>query len=381
MVRTVIQYTDSTGWGGAEQAMLHLLGGLDRARWQPLLVHHGAPGLAPLIDGARQLGVEQWMVPPMRGGQGLAHMAGFARRLRAAQPAVFHAHLTWPLGCKQALVAAIGAQVPAIIATEHLFVPVPWRRSRLVERVVALGVHRYIAVSHDLAQQLQTTFEFPPRKLAVVHNGIMLDHFDQPRDDGLRASLLAGRERPIVLAAARLDPQKGQQYLLEAATHVPDALFVLAGDGPDRRVLEAQARALGVADRVVFLGQRHDIPALLASCDLFVLPSLFEGLPLGVLEAMAAGVPIVASDVGGVGEAVTNNTSGLLVPPCDPAALADAVTTLLHDQALAQRLAIAARMRVRTEFEVDTMVRRVTGIYDEVLGAQNAKRKAQSVQL
>jgi glycosyltransferase involved in cell wall biosynthesis len=142
---------------------------------------------------------------------------------------------------------------------------------------------------------------------------------------------------------------------------------VLAGDGPLRADLEAEARDLGVAGRCVFLGQRADVPALLAAADLFVLPSLYEGLPVSVLEAMAAQRPIVATAIGGTDEAVTNEVTGLLVPPRDAAALASAIRRMRADPALARRLASGGRERVEREFSSDVTARHVMLIYDEIM--------------
>jgi glycosyltransferase involved in cell wall biosynthesis len=155
--------------------------------------------------------------------------------------------------------------------------------------------------------------------------------------------------------------------LLEAAALVPHAIFVLAGDGPERPALEAQARSLGIEGRVRFLGHRTDIPQLLAVSDLFVLPSLYEGLPLSVLEAMAAGKPVIATQIGGTSEVVTDGETGLLVKPRDSNALAAAIQRLLTDQDLANRLARSALDRVRHEFSSDVMVRRVSRIYQDLL--------------
>jgi glycosyltransferase involved in cell wall biosynthesis len=171
----------------------------------------------------------------------------------------------------------------------------------------------------------------------------------------------------VVLTVARLDEQKGHCYLLEAAAQVPEAQFVLAGDGPLRASLEAQARSLGVEDRVKFLGYRSDIADLLADCDVFVLPSLYEGLPLSILEAMSAGKPVIATHIGGTDEAVIAGETGLLVPPADSAALAAAIRSLLTDRPLAQRLATAGRARVAQEFSAAKMVQQVIAVYDELL--------------
>jgi len=364
---TVIYFTDSAAYGGAEQAMLTLMAGLDRKHWHPVLAHHPEPGLEHLSRLAQGLGVELWVVPRMGGRYAVIRMVRFAQALRIRQPAVFHAHLNWPLACRYGLVAAALARIPAVVATVHLFSDVPWRRSVYVQRLLSTRIDRYVAVSDDMARRLRATFRLPARGVPVVRNGICLARYHRPPNNGLRDVWWGGKEEPIILTAARLDLQKGHSYLLQAAVLVPKARFVLAGDGPLRGMLEAQAAALGVADRIVFLGQRDDVPALLASCDLFVLPSLFEGLPLSILEAMAAGKPIIATMIGGTNEAIRHGENGILVPPADPVALAAAIRTLLADPALARRMAVAGEFRARKEFDASVMVERVTGIYNELL--------------
>ena len=206
----------------------------------------------------------------------------------------------------------------------------------------------------------------PAGRLTVVRNAIRVPPRAQPADPLPRAALIRGRPDYVVLTAARLHPQKGHAYLLAAAAQVPDATFVLAGGGPLRAELEAQARELGVADRVLFLGERADIPELLAASDLVVLPSLFEGLPVSVLEAMAAERPVVATAIGGTDEAVTHERSGLLVPPRNPEALASAIRRLRSDPDLARRLAKAGRERVEREFSSAVTAGQVMEIYDQV---------------
>jgi glycosyltransferase involved in cell wall biosynthesis len=168
-----------------------------------------------------------------------------------------------------------------------------------------------------------------------------------------------------------LAEQKGLCYLLKAAVLVPEAIFVLAGEGPGRASLEAQVRELGLNKRVLFLGYRQDVPDLLACCDLFVLPSLFEGLPLSILEAMAANKPVVASAVGGNDEAIVHGETGLLVPPANPTALAAAIQTVLSNSDLSRRLAAAGKARVHEHFSAEAMVRQVAHIYEEVLSTHD----------
>lgn len=355
----VMYFTDSLLFGGTEQMLLTLMQGLDRSRWKPLLAHYPSRQLEPLLARAQSTGIETIAVPPLRGREGLRHLPDFVRLLRSKAPAVFHAHLTMPLACKFGLFGAALARVSAVIATEHLFVNIPYRHSRWVERLVAPGVHRYIAVSYQIANELRRALPFMSPKLRVVHNGIPIEQFAAARGET--------RQSRVVLTVARLTQQKGIQYLLRAAAQIPDADFWIAGDGPDCESLQADAAELGVANRVKFLGYSQDVTPLLRRAELFVLPSLFEGLPVSVLEAMAAGVPVIATDVGGTREEIQSGQTGILVPPADPDALAAAISGLLRDPDLALRMAAQAQIRVRQEFSVETMVARTTEIYDTVL--------------
>jgi len=338
------------------------------------LIYHPAPGLEPMLARAESLEVTLWPVPCMPDGwDGATRVPQFVRQLREMQPAVFHAHLTWPLACKFGLMSAILARVPVIIATVHLFVEFHLDASiYLQQHLLAASLGRYLPVSNNLAQRLRETLHVPTRKLQVIHNGILMEPYNNntPVDAGLRASLKGNSTRPIILTVARLDEQKGHRYLLEAAVFVPEAQFVLVGEGPARLALEEQALSLGLGDHILFLGYRSDIPELLACCDLFVLPSLYEGLPLSVLEAMAAAKPVIASAIGGTDEAVIHGETGLLVPPADSVALANAIRIVLDEPALAQRLALNGRARVQREFSAGQMVQRVTQVYDELLSGR-----------
>jgi glycosyltransferase involved in cell wall biosynthesis len=376
---TVVHFSDSNGFGGAEQVMLQLLGGLDRARWRPVLLHHAEPGLARLVAAARALGVECRVVPRLSRRQHLGRgLREFVRILRSERPAVFHAHLPAPLTGKYGLLGAAISRVPAVVATAHLLDdgPADWRE-RVNQRMLTACVDRYLAVSDGVARRMRARSGVPERKLRVIRNGVAVDHFRRPPDPRLRVALTGDRDRRIVLTIARLDAQKGHVHLLAAAAELPDVLFLLAGDGAERPRLEAEARALGVADRVRFLGHREDVPELLALCDLFVLPSLYEGLPLSVLEAMAAGRPVVATAVGGTDEAVLHGETGLLVPAGAASALGDAIRALLADPERAARMGEAGGSRACREFSVTRMIAQVTGVYEELLD-RHARRRVRA---
>jgi len=212
----------------------------------------------------------------------------------------------------------------------------------------------------------------------VIHNGLDLSLYRKPADGALRESLEVG-PGPVALAIANLIPYKGHTFLLKAWKSVlsasPMATLLLAGEGPARSALEAEARDLGVADRVRFLGVRRDIPALLAVSDVLVHPSLEEGFCNALLEAMAAGKPVVATDVGGNAEAVTNGTTGWLVPARDANALAGAIRRIFEDPGLGVALGAAGRRVAETRFTRDAMVRQYESLYMDLLKRKRGEQE------
>lgn len=380
MRHTVAFYTDSQGFGGAEQALWNLIVGVDWRYWRPVLLYHPNPGIAPFVEGVRGVGVELVALPAMpEGTTGARRVPGAIGALRALRPDVFHANLTWSMSCKYGLLAAMLAAVPVIIANHHLYVDQRWSRSRVAQqRFLALRVDRYVATSREVARQLHRQFRIPDRKLSVVHAGVAIERFAaRPPDSDLRSYLTGGRSHPIVLTVARLEKQKGIEYLLEAATMVPEMVVIVAGDGPERSALQDRCRALHLDGRVRFLGHYDDIPALLACADLVVLPSLYEGLGLSLIEAMAAGRPVIGSAIGGIDEVIVDGETGLLVPPADPRALAGAIHRVLSDGSLAARFAAAGRERARREFSAEGMVCRLMQIYTELIAGRSNARAAQ----
>ena len=365
--RTVIHFSDSAVFGGTERALLQLLAGLDRARWRPMLFHAASPGARQLVDDASALGVPTRAVTaaerPLRG---VASLPGLAQAIRREQPAVFHAHQTWSLSCRFGIVAAALARVPARVASAQLFIEMPRLLGIDVQHaLLSRCLHRHVAVSRFVAGRLHDRFGVPEKRIVVIPNAV------EPRapvnaDARLRIEVAGNAQAPLALTVARLDAQKGIAHLVEAASMVPDVVFAIAGDGPDRAALEARASALGLDSRVRFLGHRRDVPALLAIADLFVLPSLYEGLPLSVLEAMAAGVPVVATAIGGTDELVSNAT-GTLVPPADPRALAEGIRALLADRDAAALRAATACDLVLTTHSADAMVASMSALYQSLL--------------
>ncbi|WP_437539288.1 glycosyltransferase [Sorangium sp. So ce726] len=231
-----------------------------------------------------------------------------------------------------------------------------------------------VAVSHDLRRILvdDVKVRAPVR---VIHNGIDGTRFARARESGagarIRAELGIG-EREFVFGCAVVHiEQKGLRYLLEAAPEVlrraPEARFVIAGDGPLRPELEQRARDAGLGDRVIFPGYRSDVPELVSAFDTYVLPSLWEGLPLALLEALALGKPIVASRVGGVPEIIEHGVDGFLVPSKDPGALVEHLTRVALDGELRERARARGPAKFTEQFSLEAMVDAHVRLFDELI--------------
>ncbi|MGN6202714.1 MAG: glycosyltransferase [Solirubrobacterales bacterium] len=368
MARSTFFYTDSRVLGGAENAMLMLLEALDREAWQPTLLLEDAAGVEPIRERAEGAGVPVRTIAPLPLGlAGARRVPELRRLLRRERPDVFHAHMSSPVAAKWGLTAAVLAGVRAVLGTVQVISTyVPDRSTRLQLRLLAGRVDRYLAVSREIATGLVDDWGWPAGKIEVVHNAVEVERFGGEAAPRLREELDASG-RPLVLTSARLSEQKGLPVLLEAAAEVPEAVFALAGEGPERARLEGLAEQLGVSKRVRFLGRREDVPELLAACDVFALPSLYEGTSLAVMEAMAARRAVVSSAIGGTEELIEDGRSGLLVPPGDHRALAAALRRLLDDPELRGQLGSQARQRVEQNFTRAGMAARVSSVYEELL--------------
>lgn len=214
----------------------------------------------------------------------------------------------------------------------------------------------------------------PRGKLVVLPLGVDLGRFSPNGDSSvrgrMRASLQISENAPLVGTVSRAEPVKGLRYLVEAAARVlavrPDVRWLIVGGGSQMLQLQGLAKSLGIVDRIIFEGIREDIPDLLQAMDIFVLPSLSEGFPLAAMEAMASGRPVVCSQVGGLAELVSHEETGLLVPPADPACLAEAVLRLLADPAFGRRLADRARVKV-TQYDDRAISEQLFNIYEAMV--------------
>jgi glycosyltransferase involved in cell wall biosynthesis len=355
----VVLAIESSGPGGAERMVLSLAEALRRAGDESIIATLKPGWMTQRADSA---GIPVW-IEPQRPGLDPGWVIRFARRLSREHIDVLHTHEFGMNSYGSA--AALLARKRAISTIHGRHWVVDRLRRRVAYRLLrGLGVP-IVAVSRDLAGFLAPHLGRP---LEVVHNGIPIQpalstQEREARRAALRSGLGVPPGSPLLIAVGNLYPVKDHATLLRALSLLPAPWLAIAGRGGEEENLRRLARELGIAERVHLLGLRDDIPSLLAAGDVFVQPSRSEGLPLAVLEAMAQRIPIVATDVGGVGEAVRDGETGVLVRPGDPPGLAAAVGRILDSPDRGAALAAAANARVRQEFSVDHMLRRYRELY------------------
>jgi glycosyltransferase involved in cell wall biosynthesis len=348
-------------WRGGEQQLLWLAAGLRDLGDEPEVV--AQPG-SPCADRIRAAGLVVHEVP-MGGEWDLAAVIALRRLFRERRPAVVHAHTSHAhtLGG----LACIGKGLPPLAVSRRVDFSI-YRNFLRLSRLKYLHLgDRYVAVSAAIRDVLVKD-GIPADRIEVVHDGVDLERLERAARRDLRVELGLPPGTPLVGDVAAFGWHKAQEFLVEAMpaliAKVPAAHLVLIGEGECRPKVEEVARRLGLlGTRVRFLGFRDDVPEVLASLDCFAMSSVFEGLCSSALDAQAVGVPVVASAVGGLVEAVADGESGLLVPPRDPAALAAAVARVLLDRGLAARLGAAGKARVRARFGVRTMVGATKAVY------------------
>ena len=317
-------------------------------------------------------------VPVFELGKSAGHdMRAFlrlVRLLRRLRPDIVHSR-NW--GTFDSVFAAWLARVPVVVHGEHgRDISDPQgrnaRRNRL-RRLLAPLVDRFVAVSDDLRRWLVENVKVPAGKVVRIHNGVDTDAYAPGDSEPARTALDLPSGRPVIGTVGRLDPVKDQAALVRAfaclRTEYPDALLVIAGDGPCRDQLRGLAASFGIASQVRFLGERYDIPAVLRAFDVFVLSSIAEGISNTILEAMAAGLPVVATRVGGNPELVEDGVNGLLVPRQDADALASAIGVYLGDANMRAIHGKSSRERAVREFSLDAMREAYADLYESLGGA------------
>jgi glycosyltransferase involved in cell wall biosynthesis len=372
-VLTLVDHLGTTG--GAERLALDIATRLDRSRFRSTLCasrfgtdralsHEEQQVVGLLRDAGAELlalGRRSTEIWPWR------RLAAYIRRERVD---VIHAHMFG----SNAWGTVVGrlTRVPVVIAHEHTWSFEGEPLKRLLDReLIGRWSDAFVAVSREDRRRMIEIERVPAKRIRVLANGIAPRSPTAGRD--LRAELGIG-SGPLLGAVGALRAQKAYDVLIRAAGalrgHHPDLHVLIAGDGPERSRLEALVRELGLTDVVMLLGRRLDVPDILAELDVAVCASNYEGTPLAVIEYMGAGLPIVATRVGGVPDLIEDGVHGVLVEPGDPAGLAAAIDDLLSDPARASELGAQARERRRREFGLDLMIHNVEALYEELLAAR-----------
>lgn len=296
-----------------------------------------------------------------------------ARRLQASNVSVVHAHQYTPF----AYVAAtrLFGKRPQVLFTEHgrFYPDLTSAKRRWFNRVITSRRDRLVAVGDAVRQALIQNEGLPGERIEIIYNGVRTSpvNLTAVERSALRRELGAGDDEFIVIQVARLDSIKDHCTALNAISlatgQQPAVRLALVGDGPEKAHIEQLIAKLGLQQRVRMLGQRRDVPELLAAADAFLLSSLSEGIPVTIIEAMAAGLPVASTKVGGVPEVIDDEVTGLLAPPGDAPKLAAAIVRLASDVALRTKLAANGKVRAESRFSETEMVQRYDRIYAEMI--------------
>lgn len=363
-------------FGGAEKHILNLAGAFD-----PQAVDLTVCCLfsAPFVEVAARAGINALAVP-MRSKADFGVIKKLAGLIRSGEYDIVHTH-----GVRANLLGRLAARQAGkkkVITTVHSLLEKDYQgivsrcANNLAERSTRSLTDHFIAVSQGLKDRL-VAGGIPANRVTVIHNGILLE--------GIRPSGAAGtaikeklsiRDAALVGIVARLHAVKGHRYFIEAAREVllqrPQTRFLIVGDGPCRQFLEKFAGDMEINDKITFTGFVEDVYTLMAELDLLVISSLWEGFGLTAIEAMVLGVPVVATEVGGLPEVVRHGETGLLVPPANVAALAKRIVWMLDHPREAREMAAKGGDIVRRKFTAGEMARRTVDLYRKVAGKNGA---------
>ncbi len=373
----VLHLINSFELGGTERQAVELLKRLDRTRYDVRLSAIQRKG--PLYDKIAPLYPDliEFPLNSLYNANAVRQLRRLRALLRAERIDVLHAHdfyAGW-LGT----LAALGTGVRVIAAQRHLRLSDRWIHA-FGRRVINRLAHRVVVNAELVRTHVLKVGTTRADKLVVIRNGLV--YVPEPLDRAeARAALLSELNLPeetkLIGTVANLRPVKGHCYLLQAVARVvrsfPQAHLILIGEGELRAALQAQAAELGISNHVHLLGQRNDAARLVQGFDLAVLASLHEGLPNTVLEALAAGVPVIATAVGGIPELIVDGETGYLVPAADEVRLAKQITAVLNNEDASHRVAEQGRAFVLEQFSMQRAVAATEQLYDELAALQDER--------
>ncbi len=367
----VLHLISSRGLYGAERIVINLAAAMDRRCFVPhlALLRVGNSPNTELIDAAREKQAGTHIVS-CRKWIDMKALRQVRQLIEQERVDIVHCHEM--KGRLYGLLAAAGTKT-RLITTNH-----NWIRSGLLvtcfEALDAFYIRffpKIVAVSPGV-RDLMRRYLVPGGKIHVIINGIDMNEFrkDMAAGDKIRKEFDIDRKIPVIGAFGRISPEKGQKYFISAAARVlevfPETRFMIVGDGFQEQAMKEHAARLGVSDRVIFTGFRKNISEFYSALDLFALPSILEGTPMALLEAMSTELPVIATNVGGVGRIIKNGENGLLVPPANSKELADAIIRLLRNSAEANRLAKNAFRTILKKYSAKKMAGEYMDLYTEL---------------
>ncbi len=371
----VLHIIHSLSWGGAENQVVTLAPALCNSRYTIHVCCLRREGVQ--ASKLRSRGV-QVVALNMRLRYWPIAVYRLIRLIRKLKPKIVHTHMSDV--CVWGAVVGRLAGVPVIVTTEVGMSPWKRRHHMLLDRVANHFNDKMIAVSEQICQHQIRNQVVSPDKVVVIPNAVDIQRFDGQKSQGqLKLQLGVDHSSWLVGTVARLAQPKRLDHLLKAARLVcdiaPKAQFIIVGDGPLRDQLERQAIQLDLApDHLRFLGNLQHITDFLMALDIFALSSETEGIPVAMLEAMAASRPVVATQVGGIPQVIKDRHNGLLVPPHDPNGLAQAILTLMEDSALRRSVALEGYRTVSARFSTDAVCQQIVALYDDLLEKKDTRR-------
>lgn len=370
-VRRVLHLRSSGGLLGAEAVILQLAQHSQHFGYDPIVgVLHDLPGDEPeLAQVARDVGLRTWILPS-RGRLDVDLLAELRHRSSEIPIDVVHTH-----GYRENIIALAAFPDTPRVATNHLWKLTSWKLHlyALLDAIALRFFPQVIGVSVEIVDDMARR-GIPRARMGLIPNGIDVEEFfsavDRENRDLTRAELGIAEADIVILMVSSLTPEKGHEFAIRGLRNALERYsrfqLVIAGAGPERPRLEHLSRELGLSERVHWLGWRRDTPRLLSAADVFLMPSLQEGLPIALLEAMAARKAIIATPVGDIADALGVD-GGVLVPVADDRAVADALVRLAENEAIVHQLGSTAFARVSERYSSVKMARRYCAMYDLVV--------------
>ncbi len=366
--RAVVAFFSDAPWtGGAERYLCMLASGLDRNLFSPAVIMNRNPALERFRRWMKDSGIPVHDVS-LRLPFTFSGVGEFVRILRSVNPAILHMNLPGPYDSQYSLVAPIAryAGVRRIVSTEHLPMVDPFWKGSVLKRFGTLWIDRVVTVSDDNVGHLVMKHHVPRGKIETIHIGIPGPGRSRPAGVREQAGLAEGDI--LLVMVGSFEERKGHRIMFGALQELPDSIHLaVAGEGEMERSCRHEVSELGLGGRVHFLGIRDDIHAVLLESDILVLPSRLEATPYVIVEAMAAGIPVVASGIFGIPELVEDGVTGILVPPGDEQVLARAITSLAGDPVRRVRMGKKSKERFRDRFTIERAVSDTVRIYEELL--------------